>query len=514
MMQTPLEAETYAPVALEAGTDIPVPPARNTFARRSVGIVATALLAGAAVVSSRRQVSVAPVIGDSLIGESGLVCEHDGSTDCSASKCCSKQNMFCFEKDKYWAACRESCVKGHHYLDPEDHKTPWSCKPLGGPPPPCGKKVRLLSHHDKFLTAEQDGLVKADRDHGNDWEEFHVTCTGDGLVALKTFHNKFLKIHPWKEAIHADASAINDWEKFLWVTHIDNKISLQAHTGMWLRATDKHEVRADAPRVDDWEKFRIINEADFEHPEFGCKQCGKGFCETPNLVPRTGKQCCSCKADGSCGSTVDFTGIDNAKCSKAPTVDNIECAKDGSESCKQSQCCKKSSERCFEKDEHWAACRESCVPGSFHEHDHAEHKAPWSCKPLGGEGAPVGKKIWLQSFHKKYLSTELVGGHIKADRHHANDWEKFFVKDMGSGFVALKGHTGKFARVRPDAKEVLADAAEADKWETFQWVDNRDGTFSLQAHTGKWLRATDDGKVFADASAISDWEKFDISEVP
>jgi len=47
---------------------------------------------------------------------------------CSESKCCLGMNVQCYEKNKGWAQCRETCKPGR---DPFDHNETWSCKELG-----------------------------------------------------------------------------------------------------------------------------------------------------------------------------------------------------------------------------------------------------------------------------------------------------------------------------------------------------------------------------------------------
>jgi len=48
------------------------------------------------------------------------------------------------------------------------------------------------------------------------------------------------------------------------------------------------------------------------------------------------------------------------------------------EDCRQTRSCAHSGHRCYEKNEHWAGCRESCKAG-IHFHDPPEHRTPWSC---------------------------------------------------------------------------------------------------------------------------------------
>jgi len=48
--------------------------------------------------------------------------------DCSNSHCCVGMNQQCYEKNKDWAVCKESCSAGN---DPFDNNETWSCKLLG-----------------------------------------------------------------------------------------------------------------------------------------------------------------------------------------------------------------------------------------------------------------------------------------------------------------------------------------------------------------------------------------------
>jgi len=49
-------------------------------------------------------------------------------TDCRGTRCCRSPGMQCFEKNKWWASCREACVPGFGRLGAD---TSWTCRPLG-----------------------------------------------------------------------------------------------------------------------------------------------------------------------------------------------------------------------------------------------------------------------------------------------------------------------------------------------------------------------------------------------
>eukprot|EP00930_Biecheleria_cincta_P043276 TRINITY_DN29730_c0_g1_i1.p1 TRINITY_DN29730_c0_g1~~TRINITY_DN29730_c0_g1_i1.p1 ORF type:complete len:1074 (+),score=175.39 TRINITY_DN29730_c0_g1_i1:111-3224(+) len=52
--------------------------------------------------------------------------------DCRNTKCCTAAGYDCYEKDQYWASCRQSCIPGINPLDPPEYQTPWTCARLDG----------------------------------------------------------------------------------------------------------------------------------------------------------------------------------------------------------------------------------------------------------------------------------------------------------------------------------------------------------------------------------------------
>jgi len=51
--------------------------------------------------------------------------------------------------------------------------------------------------------------------------------------------------------------------------------------------------------------------------------------------------------------------------------------------CRQTQCCSDAGMQCYLKDQDWAGCRLSCVPGTIDPDDTPQWRQPWSCTPLG-----------------------------------------------------------------------------------------------------------------------------------
>jgi len=51
--------------------------------------------------------------------------------DCRNTKCCAESGMRCFQKNQWWASCKETCTPGIDPTDAPEFQLPWDCKPLG-----------------------------------------------------------------------------------------------------------------------------------------------------------------------------------------------------------------------------------------------------------------------------------------------------------------------------------------------------------------------------------------------
>merc|ERR1711972_824220 len=196
-----------------------------------------------------------------LIEENEDCSLHGGAHDCSETKCCKDPHRVCFEKNEHYATCLEGCVEGVHHDDPEEHQTPWSCKPLSPlsddvTAPPVGKKIALKTAHEKYVAAHPNGLMEADREHRDDWEIFKVHQADDHKIALETAHGKYVACEQ-HHTVKADRDAINAWEMFGWVHNDDGTISLLCHTGRFWNAPPSGELKSEATFVGSWEEFTV-----------------------------------------------------------------------------------------------------------------------------------------------------------------------------------------------------------------------------------------------------------------
>jgi len=69
--------------------------------------------------------------GSTLTHTTERVCSRDGSENCLTTRCCMNSAWTCYEKDQWWASCKASCTPGIDPTDPDQHRTPWSCRVLG-----------------------------------------------------------------------------------------------------------------------------------------------------------------------------------------------------------------------------------------------------------------------------------------------------------------------------------------------------------------------------------------------
>ncbi|KAL0479295.1 hypothetical protein AKO1_008104 [Acrasis kona] len=129
------------------------------------------------------------------------------------------------------------CVEpSHSIMNNRDNCGDWekftitsaSGKPYGSPV--CvNDRVRLQTHHGKYLCCEPNGQVFANRDHPGDWETFEVldanspnyysspqTVRDNHMIALKTHHQTYL--NDSEGALHGDARSLNQWEKFTFIS--------------------------------------------------------------------------------------------------------------------------------------------------------------------------------------------------------------------------------------------------------------------------------------------------------
>jgi len=175
----------------------------------------------------------------------------DTGEDCSETQCCSDMSHTCFRKNDHWAGCKATCVPGIDPHDHPDHSTPWSCDILGTSAP-----QHVLGWDKRYLTAEASGTVAGDRDAADTWEQWEIVQNEDGTVSLRSFWDLWLAAEPNGE-IKADRGKLDDWEKFTMTHHDDGRVSFRSFHGGYLCMEPHGRVKADRDAPDDWEKFSL-----------------------------------------------------------------------------------------------------------------------------------------------------------------------------------------------------------------------------------------------------------------
>jgi len=290
------------------------------------GLSAGLLLAGSALAISSSSQSAADLHAFTGFADAGSC--TTGRGNCNTTQCCAGSGLQCYEQDKYYAQCRESCIAGAP--DPTHwNGNVWSCKELGTRSPgepECGHQ-------------------------GDDCRESKC-CADPGFQCYE-------KNDGW--------------------------------------ATCKAECTPDAPDM-----------TDMDGSPWTCKELGE---RAPGAQPWIAEQCsvawddcmdtqCCKNAGEACHKQSDFYGncMPTGSCHNPgwsceiaghPTPGRphrggllpdwaLEQCSLIDEGCAESRCCVGMDIQCYQKDENWAQCRQSCEPGA-HEDDNGD---AWTCKEL------------------------------------------------------------------------------------------------------------------------------------
>lgn len=67
--------------------------------------------------------------------------------DCTKTHCCNETGLQCFQKNQYWASCKDACAPGIDENDPKAQQTPWTCNVLTPLPASSGWSTGLLGSY-------------------------------------------------------------------------------------------------------------------------------------------------------------------------------------------------------------------------------------------------------------------------------------------------------------------------------------------------------------------------------
>jgi len=116
--------------------------------------------------------------------------------------------------------------------------------------------ITLLSAHNKYVVAETDGRMDANRTTAGDYEHFSLIPNADGTVSFVSYHGTFVSAQP-DGSLDANRTAIGPWEKFTRIDNSDNTVSFQSDHGLYVKATPAGNMFANANQIGPWEKFQL-----------------------------------------------------------------------------------------------------------------------------------------------------------------------------------------------------------------------------------------------------------------
>ena len=125
-----------------------------------------------------------------------------------------------------------------------------------------GDKIALRTSHGKYVVAETNGDVNADRKVAGNYETFTVKELGGNKIQLKSYHNKYVVAEkksswcPWCDwEVNADRTKVGDYEKFKVEKQDGGNIAFKTYHNKYLVAEDNKQLMCDRTKIGVWEKF-------------------------------------------------------------------------------------------------------------------------------------------------------------------------------------------------------------------------------------------------------------------
>jgi len=122
-----------------------------------------------------------------------------------------------------------------------------------------GRSVTFKAHNGKFLCAEQDGKLVADRADAKEWEHFTITPVHRfhpfSAVNIRSSHGKYLSSDSDKAVINRDAA--REWEEWHIVGLGGGKVALKDYRGKYLCVEGPHKIVTNRDAVKEWETLIV-----------------------------------------------------------------------------------------------------------------------------------------------------------------------------------------------------------------------------------------------------------------
>jgi len=112
-------------------------------------------------------------------------------------------------------------------------------------------------HTKKFLSAQPDGHIHANREKADAWERFSfVSERPVSKYFIRTAHGKYLSAGP--QGAFACSPNTQDWEKFQITMTKPGHIALRSHHNLHVAVDNETGVVANRKDVGDWEQFELV----------------------------------------------------------------------------------------------------------------------------------------------------------------------------------------------------------------------------------------------------------------
>jgi len=119
-----------------------------------------------------------------------------------------------------------------------------------------GQSVALQATQRTYISASNDGRVRADQFDRNEDATFEIHFVDYTTVAFRSFHGKWLCVEP-SGFIVCDREYRGDWEAFTLCPAPFGKFAFKTHHGKYLSVQGDGYFSADKTFVGDWEMFNI-----------------------------------------------------------------------------------------------------------------------------------------------------------------------------------------------------------------------------------------------------------------
>lgn len=152
------------------------------------------------------------------------------------------------------------------YPDADEAKKGNSCEPKPKEPEIKqedikGEKVNLLAVNNKYLCAEQDKFVYANRDAANTWETFYLTKLDSNRYAIQANTGLYLcaELNADNKEITCSRKSAGDWETFVMVDAGNGFVAFKAFNNKYLSVdATLLQIFANAEAVGPNERFRLM----------------------------------------------------------------------------------------------------------------------------------------------------------------------------------------------------------------------------------------------------------------